>query len=488
VSIKEFVNQVQKIMRKDPGLDGDAQRISQLVWLIFLFTYDARESVWEDEFKDVGDVYKSIIPEELRWRNWAKDVKDGKALTGDGLIYFVNNELLPRLASLEVTELTPKRQAIVKSALDGVFNYMKDGVLLREVVNILNEVNIHNYEESHAFNDIYENILKDLQSAGNSGEFYTPRPLTNFIVDKLAPKIGERIGDLACGTGGFLVDSFNYMYKPGITPEEHEMIGRNLVGVEKKPLPHILCMTNLILHGIDEPQIFRGNSLERNVREYNLEDKFDVMIMNPPFGGVEKDDIKANFPADMRTSETSDLFVASILYRLTRNGRVGIVLPDGFLFGADSAKIAIKKKLLETCNLHTIVRLSSGVFAPYTSLSTNVLFFEKGRSTQRIDFYQVQLPSGRKRGSNRNIAFSSEHLKGVNEWWDNRNNGDPNAYSVSIDDVMRRNYSLDFRNTEAESLGETITLAELMANLERNGQRIQTLNLELKRALEGVLG
>lgn len=282
MSIQNFVKRVQTIMRRDPGLDGDAQRISQLVWLIFLFVYDAREMIWEDEAEDISEEYKSIIPKELRWRNWAIDLKDGKALTGESLINFIDNDLFPTLSSLEVTERTPKRQAIVRSAMEGLFNYMKDGVLLREIVNIINEINIHDYQESHAFNDIYETILKDLQSAGNSGEFYTPRPLTHFTMSHLKPKIGDRVGDLACGTGGFLIDAFNYMYKPGISPEEHEMIGKNIIGVEKKALPHMLCTTNLILHGIDEPQIFHGNSLEKNIREYGHDEKFDVIAMNPP--------------------------------------------------------------------------------------------------------------------------------------------------------------------------------------------------------------
>jgi len=487
MSIQNFVKRVQTIMWKDPGLDGDAQRISQLVWLIFLFVYDAREMIWEDESEDIGENYKSIIPEELRWRNWAIDTKDGKALTGEALINFIDNDLFPKLSSLEVTERTPKRQAIVKSAIEGLFNYMKDGVLLREIINIINEINIHDYQESHAFNDIYETILKDLQSAGNSGEFYSPRNLTKFTINLLKPKIGERIGDLACGTGGFLIDAFNYMYKPGISPEEHEMIGKNIIGVEKKALPHLLCTTNLILHGIDEPQIFHGNSLEKNIREYVHDEKFDVIAMNPPFGGTEKESIKMNFPSDMRTGETADLFVATILYRLRNGGRVGIVLPDGFLFGNDNAKIAIKKKLLETCNLHTIVRLPNGVFSPYTSLSVNVLFFNKGESTQKVDYYQVPLPEGYKNGFTKTKPFSGKHLDGVNEWWENRDNGDINAYSITIEEIEKRGYNLDIKNPNLENGTHVFTLPELLADLEHRSERIKELSDKLLEAFEGVL-
>ena len=487
MSIQNFVKRVQTIMRKDPGVDGDAQRISQLVWLIFLFVYDAREMIWEDEAEDNDEEYTSIIPEKLRWRNWAIDEKDGKAMTGDELIEFIDNELFPTLSSLEITERTPQKQAIVRAAIEGLFNYMKDGVLLREIINIINEINIHDYNESHAFNDIYETILKDLQSAGNAGEFYTPRPLTSWLISRVNPQIGERVGDMACGTGGFLISSYEHMKEQVKTPEDLEMIGRNLIGVEKKPLPHMLCTTNMILHGVDEPQILHGNSLERNIREYNHDEKFDVVVMNPPFGGVEKEAIRMNFPADMRTSETADLFVATILYRLRQNGRVGIVLPDGFLFGTDNAKVAIKKKLLETCNLHTIVRLPNGVFSPYTSLSVNVLFFDKGENTQKIDYYQVPLPEGLKNGFTKTKPFTSRHLESVNAWWDNRDDEDINAYSVTIEDVEKRGYNLDIKNPNIDNGDHTFTLPELLADLEHRSEKIQDLSDKLIAAFEGVI-
>lgn len=487
MSLTNFVKRVQTIMRKDPGVDGDAQRISQLVWLIFLFVYDAREEIWEDEAEDNDEIYDSIIPVELRWRNWAIDNKDGKALTGDDLIDFIDNQLFPVLSSVEVTERTPQKKAIVKYAIEGLFNYMKDGVLLREIINIINEINIHDYNESHAFNDIYETILKDLQSAGNAGEFYTPRPLTDWIVSILNPQVNERIGDMACGTGGFLISAFNHMYKPGITPEENAAISENLIGIEKKPLPHMLCTTNMILHGIDSPQITHGNSLERNIKEYNNSEKFDVIAMNPPFGGIEKEAIKMNFPTDMRTSETADLFVALILYRLRNNGRVGIVLPDGFLFGNDNAKIAIKKKLLETCNLHTIVRLPNGVFSPYTSLSVNVLFFDKGENTQKIDYYQVPLPEGLKNGFTKTKPFTQKHLEGVNEWWDNRDKEDINAYSITIEEVEKRGYNLDIKNPNINYGEHVFTLPELLSDLEHRSEKIQELSDKLVEAFEGVL-
>lgn len=487
MSLTNFVKRVQTIMRKDPGVDGDAQRISQLVWLIFLFVYDAREEIWEDEAEDNDEIYESIIPENLRWRNWAIDNKDGEALTGDDLIDFIDNKLFPVLSSLEITERTPKKKAIVRYALEGMFNYMKDGVLLREVINIINEINIHDYKESHAFNDIYETILKDLQSAGNAGEFYTPRPLTDWLISKVNPQIGERVGDMACGTGGFLISAYEHMKKQVKTPDELMDVGMNLLGVEKKPLPHLLCTTNMILHGIDTPQITHGNSLERNIKEYGDNEKFDCIAMNPPFGGIEKEAIRMNFPKDMRTSETADLFVATILYRLKSNGRVGIVLPDGFLFGNDNAKVAIKKKLLETCNLHTIVRLPNGVFSPYTSLSVNVLFFEKGDNTQKIDYYQVPLPESLKNGFTKTKPFTSRHLESVNAWWDNRDVEDINAYSVTLEEVEKRNYNLDIKNPNIENGDHVFTLPELLADLEHRSERIQELSDKLVEAFEGVL-
>src|SRR5690625_145429 len=389
MTIDSFIKSVQDIMRQDAGVDGDAQRISQLVWMLFLKVYDAKEAEWELFEED----YKSIIPEDLRWRNWAEDEE---GMTGDELLEFVNERLFKELKDLTVDETTDKRALIVKSVFEDSYNYMKSGTLLRQVINKLNELDFEDYEDRHAINDMYETILRDLQSAGNAGEYYTPRVLTDFIIEMLNPQIGERIADFACGTGGFLVSALKHLEKQIKTVEDRRIMQSSLFGIEKKPLPHLLCMTNMLLHDIDSPNILRDNSLSTNVRDYTEKDKYDVIAMNPPFGGVEEDGILINFPTEFRTSETADLFMTLIMYRLKETGRAGVILPDGFLFGDDNKKLAIKKKLLSEFNLHTIVRLPNGVFAPYTPIATNVLFFDKSKPTEKIDYYQVPLPEGKK--------------------------------------------------------------------------------------------
>lgn len=391
MTITSLIKGVQDIMRQDAGVDGDAQRISQLVWMLFLKVYDAKEAEWELFEED----YESIIPEDLRWRNWAEDEE---GMTGDELLEFVNERLFKELKDLTVDETTDKRALIVKSVFEDSYNYMKSGTLLRQLINKLNEIDFDEYEDRHAFNDIYETILKDLQSAGNAGEYYTPRVLTDFIIEMLNPQIGEQVADFACGTGGFLVSSLKHLENQIKTVEDRKIVQSSLFGIEKKPLPHLLCMTNLLLHDVDSPNILRDNSLSTNVRDYREKDKYDVIAMNPPFGGVEEVGIQINFPTEFRTSETADLFMTLIMYRLKETGRVGVILPDGFLFGDDNAKVAIKEKLLSEFNLHTIVRVPNGVFAPYTSIATNILFFDKTKPTEKIDYYQVPLPEGIKNG------------------------------------------------------------------------------------------
>ncbi|MGB4631882.1 MAG: class I SAM-dependent DNA methyltransferase [Tepidanaerobacteraceae bacterium] len=376
MTIDSFIKSIQDIMRQDAGVDGDAQRISQLVWMLFLKVYDAKEAEWELFEED----YKSIIPEDLRWRNWAEDEE---GMTGDELLEFVNERLFKELKDLTVDETTDKRALIVKTVFEDSYNYMKSGTLLRQVINKLNEFDFDDYEDRHAINDIYETILRDLQSAGNAGEYYTPRVLTDFIIEMLNPQIGEKIADFACGTGGFLVSALKHLEKQIKTVEDRRIVQSSLFGIEKKPLPHLLCMTNMLLHDIDSPNILRDNSLSTNVRDYTEKDKYDVIAMNPPFGGIEEDGIQINFPAEFRTSETADLFMTLIMFRLKEGGRAGVILPDGFLFGDDNAKIAIKKKLLSEFNLHTIVRLPNGVFAPYTSIATNIFFLIKQNLRRR---------------------------------------------------------------------------------------------------------
>ena len=414
MNINTMIKRLQDIMRQDAGINGDAQRIEQIVWMLFLKLYDAKEAEWEI----YDDNYTSIIPEEYRWRNWAIDNKNGKAITGSEMESFIT-QLFVHLKDLEVDENTDTRGRLVKEVFTDLNNYMKDGVLIRQVVNVLNEIDLTDFKVRHAFNEIYETILKELQSAGKSGEFYTPRAITDFIVKMVEPKIGESVADFACGTGGFLVSALNYMKENVKDAKDNEVLNNSFYGVEKKSLPYLLCVTNMLLHDINNPTIIRGNSLEVNVRDYEEQDKFDVILMNPPYGGTEKKSVQQNFPADLRNSETADLFMVEILYRLKHNGRVGIVLPDGFLFGNDNTKVAIKKKLIEECNLHTIVRLPSSIFAPYTSIATNLLFFDKTKTTDEIWFYRMDMPDGYKAFS-KTKPVELKHLQPVIDWWNNR--------------------------------------------------------------------
>lgn len=414
MNIGTMIKRLQDIMRQDAGINGDAQRIEQIVWMLFLKLYDAKEEEWEIE----DDNYVSIIPEEYRWRNWAVDNKDGKAMTGDELSTFVIN-LFNTLKELPVTEDTGVKERIVREIFEDLNNYMKDGVLIRQVVNVLNEIDLTDFQTRHAFNEIYETILKDLQSAGKSGEFYTPRAITEFVVKMVDPKIGQTVADFACGTGGFLVSALNHMKKDIKDIKGNETLRSSFFGVEKKPLPYLLCTTNMLLHDINEPMIIHGNSLEKNVRDYEEEDKFDIILMNPPYGGTEKKSVQQNFPEQLRNSETADLFIVEILYRLKENGKVGIVLPDGFLFGNDNTKINIKKKLMEECNLHTIIRLPGSIFAPYTSIATNLLFFDKTGKTKETWFYRMDMPKEYKAFS-KTKPIELKHMKPIIEWWNNR--------------------------------------------------------------------
>lgn len=481
MTIDNLVKRLQTIMRQDAGVDGDAQRIAQIVWILFLKIYDTKERYWE--FYD--DDYESIIPDELRWRAWAVDKKDGKALTGDSLLEFVNDELFPTLKSLEIGENTDRKSAIVKEVFEDAYNYMKNGVLLRQVINTIDEIDFTEYDERHAFNDIYETILKDLQSAGKSGEFYTPRAVTDFIAEVLNPQIGEKVADFACGTGGFLTSALEVLNKQVKTPGDKEIINKNIYGIEKKALPHLLCMTNLLLHEMDEPNIDHMNSLAKPVRDYKEEDRCDVILMNPPYGGTEQDAIKINFPTELQTTETADLFMALILYRLKKNGRVGVVLPDNFLFGTENSQKALKERILTECNLHTIVKLPAGVFAPYTSITTNVLFFDKTESTKKIDYYEIPLPEGY-RSFSKTKPFKETHLEGVKNWWSNREIEDDNAYSVVIEEIINNGYNLDFKNPKKAVVEKEISLNEMLNDMTVKAKNINELFSKITSILEGV--
>lgn len=464
MTIGNFVKTIQNIMRGDSGINGDAQRIEQMTWILFLKVYDAKEEDWE--FHD--DNYESIIPEELRWRNWAVDNKDGEALTGQGLLDFVNIKLFPALKELKITESTPMKKSIVKAVFEDSNQYMKDGVLLRKVINVIDGIEFDEYNERHAFGDIYETILKSLQSAGNAGEFYTPRAVTDFMVKMIDPKLGEHIADFACGTGGFLTSALKLLEPQIKTIEDREHYNNSIFGIEKKPLPYLLSITNMLLHDIDSPRIYHGNSLERNVREYSESDKFDIALMNPPYGGTESEGVKINFPADLRSSETADLFMSVIMYRLKERGRAAVIIPDGFLFGTDNAKSAIKKKLLEEFNLHTVVRMPSSVFSPYTSITTNILFFDKSQKTKEVWFYRVDMPEGYKHFS-KTKPMKVEHFDDCAAWWNERKEIKDTetdtfkAKAYSIQEIANRAYDMDlcgYPTAEEEVLSpeETIRL------------------------------
>ncbi|MFR5643872.1 MAG: N-6 DNA methylase [Clostridium paraputrificum] len=487
MSINNLIKRLQDIMRNDAGVNGDAQRIEQLVWILFLKVYDAKEELWE--FED--DEFESIIPEEYRWRNWAVDNKDGKALTGDSLLEFVNQKLFPALKNLVIDETTSISKAIVKYAFEDSINYMKDGVLLRQVINVINEVEFTEYEERHAFNDIYETILKDLQSQRASGEFYTPRAVTDFIVNMVKPQLGQKVADFACGTGGFLVSALKYMEVQVKTIEDREIYDTSVFGIEKKALPHLLCITNLLLHDIDEPRVMHSNSLENNVRDYKEEDKFDVILMNPPYGGSEKDAVKVNFPMELRSSETADLFMSVIMYRLKKNGKAAIVLPDGFLFGTDNAKVAIKEKLLKEFNLHTVVRLPHSVFAPYTTITTNILFFDKTEPTKETWFYRMDMPEGYKNFS-KTKPIKLEHLDPVANWWENREeismDGFDKAKKYTVEEIKALGYNIDlcgFPNVEEEILEPDELINNYKVKRESLNAEINTILAEIEVMLGG---
>lgn len=482
MAVVNFVKRIQDVMRNDAGVNGDAQRIEQIVWTLFLKIYDAKEEEWEL----INDEYVSIIPEQYKWRNWAVDNKDGQALTGDALLSFVNNELFPALKSLEIAEDTPMNQVMVRYAFEDANNYMKDGVLLRQVINIIDEIDFTEYEERHAFGTIYESFLRDLQSAGNSGEFYTPRAVTDFMVKVTQPKLGERIADFACGTGGFLVSALNALSEQaGESNENREIYNNSVYGVEKKALPHILCVTNMLLHDIDNPTIIHGNTLETDYKEYRKQEKFDLVLMNPPYGGNEKDSVKANFPMELRSSETADLFMDIIMFRLKKDGRCAIILPDGFLFGTDNAKVNIKKKLLEEFNLHTVVRMPHSVFAPYTSITTNILFFDNTHPTEETWFYRLDMPEGYKNFS-KTKPMKLEHFNPALDWWYEREeieaDGFPKAKKYTVEEIVANGYNIDlcgYPHEEEEIL-------EPMDLINQYQEKRASLNAEIDHVLEQI--
>ncbi|MGE7304268.1 N-6 DNA methylase [Priestia megaterium] len=482
MAISNFVKRIQSVMRNDSGVNGDAQRIEQIVWILFLKIYDAKEEAWEL----YEDNYQSIIPEGLKWRDWAVDLKDGEALTGDALLDFVNNELFPALKNIEIDEETPMSQIIVKSAFEDANNYQKDGVLLRQVVNIIDEIDFTEYKERHEFGTIYESFLKDLQSAGNAGEFYTPRAVTDFMVEVVKPVLGEKVADFACGTGGFLTSALAALEKQiGNSLENRGIYNKSVYGIEKKALPHMLCVTNMLIHDIDDPTILHDNALETDYKELRKMEPFDVVLMNPPYGGSEKESVKVNFPLELRSSETADLFMNVIMYRLKKNGRAAVIIPDGFLFGTDNAKFNIKKKLFSEFNVHTVVRMPHSVFAPYTTIRTNIIFFDNTESTKETWFYRLDMPEGYKNFS-KTRPMKLEHFNEALTWWEHREeievDGHPKAKKYTIEEIENYSFNIDICGFPHE---EEVIL-EPMDLIHQYQEKRASINAEIDHVLNQI--
>jgi len=478
MSVRNVVKSIQDIMRQDVGVDGDAQRISQLCWMFFLKILDDQDQ----ELELLKSEYLSPIPEKFQWRNWAADPE---GITGDELINFVNSELFPTFKELPLSGAPGDRRRVVREVFEDAYNYMKSGQLMRQVINKINQVDFNDLAERKHFGDIYEQILTDLQSAGNAGEYYTPRAVTAFMVDRIDPKPGEILLDPACGTGGFLTCSIRPMREHYVKRvEDEQAMQQALRAVEKKQLPHMLCVTNMLLHGIEDPSFVRhDNTLARPYISYSSSDRVDIVVTNPPFGGREEDGIESNFPKHFQTKETADLFLALIIRLLKTGGRAAVVLPDGTLFG-EGVKARLKEHLLEECNLHTIVRLPNSVFKPYASIGTNLLFFVKGEPTKDIWFYEHRVPAGQKAYSmTRPIRF--EHMQACRDWWGNREENEV-AWKVSVDEVKARGYNLDFKNphVDEDDLGDP---EELLAKLDQSEQETAQLRDQLKGILAEAL-
>lgn len=483
MTVSSIVKSIQDIMRQDAGVDGDAQRISQLTWMFFLKIFDAKE----EEYELTSPSYRSPIPEGLRWRDWARDPA---GITGDALLEFVNGRLFPALKSLEYDEGADPRGYVVQAVFEDAVNFMKSGQLLRQVVNKIEGIDFNNQKERHLFNDIYETILRDLQNAGNAGEYYTPRAVTQFMTDMVAPKLGETVMDPACGTGGFLVCSIEALRKQVKTAHDEATLQTSIRGIEKKPMPHLLCVTNMLLHGVEVPSLIQhDNTLARPLLDWKNKERVDIILTNPPFGGVEEPGIESNFPASYQTKETADLFLVLIMHILKQGGRAAVVLPDGFLFG-DGIKARIKEKLLSECNLHTIVRLPKGVFAPYTDIKTNLLFFTKGSPTTDIWYYEHPYPAGYKSYSKTKPITIGEFDK-EKAWWGNPEESYGSrkeselAWKVSAEDIRTSGYNLDRKNPNKTEkvIGDP---DELLARYKALEAEVQATRDELKRLLGEV--
>jgi len=481
-NVSNIVKTIQDIMRKDAGTYGDAQRLEQLGWMFFLKIFDDREK----EIELLRDNYQSPLPHSMRWSVWARDEE---GITGDALLDFINNTLLPTLKTL--SSGTDKIAGLIRATFQDANNYMKNGTLMRQVINRINGIDFNASDDRHMFGDIYEKLLKDLQSAGNAGEFYTPRAVTQFIVEQVNPKLGETVLDPACGTGGFLTCVIEHLRKQAKNEADEQVIQECFSGIEKKHLPHVLCTTNLFLHGIDVPSNVRhDNTLARPLRDWSPKERVDVIVTNPPFGGMEEDGIEANFPAEFRTRETADLFLVLLMKILKPGGRAGLVLPDGTLFG-EGVKTRIKEALLTECNLHTIVRLPNGVFNPYTGIRTNLLFFTKGQPTQAVWYYEHPYPAGAK-SYNKGKPIRIEEFETERAWWGNEADGfaarveNERAWRVPIEQIKAGNFNLDLKNPHQSDEGPG-DVDHLLPEYEKLLQQIAETRATLKAQLKDAL-
>lgn len=452
-NVQGIIKSIRDIMWQDTGLNGDAQRIEQLGWMLFFKIFSDKDK----ELELIQDNYTSPVPAGLHWDEWASN---DEGITGDELLAFIDQTLFPQLRNLTVG--SNKRALILREVFEGNNNYMKSGGNIRKVLNKLNEIDFNVSNDRHVFGDIYEGILKELQSAGKSGEFYTPRAITSFLVDILNPQLGEKILDPACGTGGFLTCTIEHLKKQSKNIEDLSQL-TNVIGWEYKPLPFLLATTNLILHDVEVPNITFGDTLSREYTSYRDADRVEVIIANPPFGGVVANSNENNFPLNFRTRESADLFLILIINLLKKQGgRAGIVLPDGSLTG-EGVKQRVRQRLLEECNLHTIIRLPNSVFQPYATVATNLLFFDKGTPTKEVWYYEHRLPEGQKSYS-KTKTIQAREFDPIKAWWNNRQESDQ-AWKVPIETIIARNYDLDIKNPTSKIEEEVLTSSEIMERL-----------------------
>lgn len=473
-NIGGIVKTLQNIMRKDQGVSGDAQRIEQLGWMITLKIIDDKEA----EMELISDDYVSVIPSELQWRNWAAD---SEGMTGDALKDFVDNKLFPGLQNLDVSTGN-KRAVLIRDIFAGTNNYMKNGTIIRQVVNKLNEIDFNASEDRHTFGDIYESLLRDLQSAGNYGEFYTPRAVTEIMTEIINPRLGEKVLDPACGTGGFLTSAIENIRNQDVhSVEDLKTLESTIRGQELKPLPFMLCVTNLILHDIEVPNVINGDSLNREYTSIGAKDRVDVILANPPFGASVSDGVETNYPAQFRTTESADLFLLLMIRYLRDGGRAAIVLPDGSLTG-DGVKERIREEFLKQCNVHTIVRLPNSVFQPYASVATNLLFFTKGEATKEIWYWEHKLPEGQKSYSKTRPIQKSEFAS-LKKWWNKRTENEQ-AWRVPVERIAENGWNLDIKNPFIKEEEVTHSTAELLDMLSASFKKSDVLIEELKKELK----